>query len=128
MPTASEQSDSECCSVPTKDDIMISHGKEEMWPSLSYEISRKTLRYGCSGAQRGMDGAWRKKSGTFSEMLSMNKMLLQEVLARRSPRCSPRLDSKRTSLNSVDTRPNLRALIDDRSRYQRSLCAHAAPA
>src|SRR6266536_5770017 len=58
----------------------------------------------------------------------MNKMLLQEVLARRSPRCSPRLDSKKTSLNSVDTRPNLRALIDDRSRYQRSLCAHAAPA
>src|SRR5882672_6729580 len=56
----------------------------------------------------------------------MNKMLLQEVLARRSPRCSPRLDSKKTSLNSVDTRPNLRALIDDRSRYQRSLCAHAA--
>src|SRR5260221_7956440 len=38
------------------------------------------------------------------------------------------LDSKKTSLNSVDTRPNLRALIDDRSRYQRSLCAHAAPA
>src|SRR2546421_5031935 len=43
-PTASEQSDSERCSVPTKDDIMISHGKEETWPSLSYEISRKTLR------------------------------------------------------------------------------------
>ncbi len=48
---------------------MISHGEEEVWPSLSYETSRKTLRYGCSGAQRGMDGAWRKKSGTFSEML-----------------------------------------------------------
>src|SRR6266404_8072743 len=51
----------------------------------------------------------------------MNKTLLQEVLARRSPRCSPRLDSKKTSLNSVDTRPNLRDLIDDRARYQRSL-------
>ena len=38
------------------------------------------------------------------------------------------LDSKKTSLSSVGTRPNLRALIDDRSRYQRSLCAHAAPA
>src|ERR1700730_14642532 len=56
----------------------------------------------------------------------MNKMLLQEVLARKSPRCSLRLDSKKTSLNSVDTRPNPCDLIDDRSRYQRSLCSHAA--
>jgi hypothetical protein len=47
---------------------MISMGKEDAWLNLLFEISKKKLRYGCSGALHSMVEAWRKKCETFYVM------------------------------------------------------------
>jgi hypothetical protein len=84
------------------------------------------LRYGSSGALRGMVEAWRKRCGTFYEMPLTSKTSRLGAWVPKSPRCSRALGSTRRFPNCVGTRLSLRPLIDDCSRYQRALGAHAS--
>src|SRR6266481_454748 len=113
-----------CWKIPP--DMISRCGRRNAWPNLLFEISKRKLRYGSSGALRGMVEAWRKRCGTFYEMPLTSKTSRLGAWVPKSPRCSPALDSTRRFPNCVGMRLSLRPSIDDCSRYERALGAHAS--